>query len=232
VRCGIDVDAYPFRLADDAPYSVSDNRRILAVGSLQEYKGHDRLIRACALLRDQMPDRAFQCDIVGEGRLRPQLEGLIAALQLQDRVRLLGGMDQQTVRRLMEQASVLVLPSAVARSGQMEGLPVTLMEAMAVGTPVVATRLSGIPELVRDGDTGLLVPPDDPAAIRDAVLACWSDPVAAAERARRGRVLVEQQHNLRTNVGQLSRLFAAAVEAGPGERNVCDGPLSRSGLEG
>jgi colanic acid/amylovoran biosynthesis glycosyltransferase len=232
VRCGIDLEAYPFRSALEGSYAASGNGRILAVGSLQEYKGHDRLIRACALLRDQRPDQVFQCDIVGEGHLRPQLEGLIAALQLQDRVRLLGGQDHQAVRRLMEQASVLVLPSVVSRSGQMEGLPVTLMEAMAVGTPVVATRLSGIPELVRDGDTGLLVPPDDPGAIRDAVLACWSDPAAAADRARRGRTLVEQEHDLRLNVEKLSDLFAAAVLAEPGERSTGDRPATGSGLVG
>jgi glycosyltransferase involved in cell wall biosynthesis len=232
VRCGIDLEAYPFRLALEASSAASGNRRILAVGSLQEYKGHDRLIRACALLRERRPDWTFQCDIVGEGGLRPQLEGLISGLELQDRVRLLGGKDQQTVRRLMEEASVLVLPSVVSRSGQMEGLPVTLMEAMAVGTPVVATRLSGIPELVRDGDTGLLVPPDDPAAIRDAVLACWRDPAAAADRARRGRALVEQEHDLQKNVEKLSRLFADAIAGDPGERSTGDRPITRPGPEG
>lgn len=212
VRCGIDLDRYPFHAPAHGPRPEASNGRILAVGSLQEYKGHDRLIRACALIRDARPDLPFQCDIVGEGRLRPELERLIAGLGLQDRVRLLGGKDQQTVRQLMEGASVLVLPSVVARNGQMEGLPVTLMEAMAVGTPVVATRLSGIPELVRDGETGLLVPPDDAGAIRNAVLACWSDQDSAAERARRGRVLVEQRHNLRANVGQLASLFQQAIE--------------------
>jgi glycosyltransferase involved in cell wall biosynthesis len=217
IRCGLDLEAYPFRR--EAP--AFSERRILAVGSLQGYKGHDRLIRACALLRQESPLRPFRCSIVGEGPLRATLQQLINSLGLAGHVRLLGGQEQQTVRRLMEQADTLVLPSVVAPDGQMEGLPVTLMEAMAIGTPVIASALSGIPELVRDGETGVLVPPDAPSAIRDALLRCWDQPAETAERARRARTLVVAQHDLGKNVTALADLFSQALSGTAAPATQC-----------
>jgi glycosyltransferase involved in cell wall biosynthesis len=207
VRCGVDLSSYQFH----ARAPTKGQKSILAVGSLREYKGLDRLVHACALLHAAVPEQDFVCNIVGEGPLRESLTSLIATLQLGGVVRLLGAQDQHTVRHLMDGADTMVLPSVVARNGQMEGIPVVLMEAMATGAPIIASDLSGIPELVRHGDTGLLVPPDDPGAIRDAVLECWSAPDAAAERARRGRRLVEREYNLVANVSDLARLFSGEL---------------------
>ena len=209
VRSAIDLAEFPFRT-----YRPSGaERRILAVGRLHEYKGHEHLIRACALLRDRQPEQAFGCDIVGEGPRRPLLERLIAELGLGRQVRLLGARPNPEVRALMARADTMVVPSVVARSGVTEGLPNVLFEAMALGTPVVASAVAGIPELVLDGETGLLAPEQDPAAIRDALLACWADPAAAAARARRGRALVEARHDLKASAAYLAGLFRQAVEA-------------------
>lgn len=207
IRSGLDLSTYRFR----PPAEHVGVQRILAIGSLQEYKGHAYLIQACALLRAAHPARRFVCDIVGEGHLRPRLDRLIAELQLGNDVRVLGPMDQVEVRHRLESADLLVLPSIVARNRQVEGLPNALIEAMAVGTPVVATDVAGVPELVVHGSTGLLVPQKDPLALRDAVLECWRTPQDAARRAERGRELVERNHDLTKNVARLSELFEQAL---------------------
>lgn len=212
VRCGVDLHAFPFRQRDDrsaecAPYTI------LAVGSLQEYKGHEHLIRACARLRDLEPGQPFRCVIAGGGVLMGPLSRLIQRLGLTRQVRLLGAQDQHAVRALMQEADLLVLPSVVARSGQMEGIPVVLMEAMASGLPVVASALSGIPELVRHEETGLLVAPTDETAIAEAVVRGMRHPAEARARAVRARRLVEQDYDLARNTAQLSDLFASVVPA-------------------
>jgi glycosyltransferase involved in cell wall biosynthesis len=107
----------------------------------------------------------------------------------------------------LAEADTFVLPSVVARNGYMDGIPVALMEAMASGVPVIASRLSGIPELVSDRVTGLLVPPTDAEAIRDAILCCWRYPEAAAQRAVRARTLIEREYNLETNAQELARKY-------------------------
>jgi glycosyltransferase involved in cell wall biosynthesis len=144
---------------------------------------------------------------VGEGPERAALQRLIRELRVEDCVRLLGARDQRAVKELLADADTFVLPSVVARNGYMDGIPVALMEAMASGVPSIASRLSGIPELVRDRDTGLLVPPNDAEAIRDAILCCWREPEAATRRATRARLLVEREYNLETNTRELARRY-------------------------
>jgi glycosyltransferase involved in cell wall biosynthesis len=111
------------------------------------------------------------------------------------------------IKDLLADADTFVLPSVVARNGYMDGIPVALMEAMASGVPVIASQLSGIPELVRDRDTGLLVPPNQAETIRDAILCCWREPDAAARRAVRARALVEREYNVETNARELAKLY-------------------------
>jgi colanic acid/amylovoran biosynthesis glycosyltransferase len=222
IRCGVDPHRYAFspRTPHDGPH------RILAVASLQEYKGLEYLIRACALLRDDLPRQVFHCEIAGGGYLHDSLQQMIAGLGLGDRVRLLGPQDENAVRMLMQRADTLVLPSVVARDGQMEGIPVVLMEAMALGLPVVASDLSGIPELVRHQDTGLLVPPADSEAIKSAILACQRAPHGAAARAHAGRMLVEREYDLRENVAQLAAQFERVLGIVPTPARELATPVS------
>jgi glycosyltransferase involved in cell wall biosynthesis len=106
---------------------------------------------------------------------------------------------------------LFVLPSVRLRSGRMEGIPVALMEAMASGVPVVASRLSGIPELVEDGVTGLLVPPGDPTALAAAIARLLEDDVLAAELARSARERVERSFSLAGETQRLGDLFAESI---------------------
>jgi glycosyltransferase involved in cell wall biosynthesis len=177
------------------------------VASFEEVKGHRHLVDACALLRQRGID--FVCDLVGEGPLRREMEARIARLQLGDRVHVLGGRARPEIIRRFRAADVAVLASQPTRQGKREGIPVVLMEAMASGLPAVSTRLSGIPELVDDGQTGLLVPPADAAALADALERLARDPELRRRMGAAGRAKVVREFDLRVNTAALLELFLA-----------------------
>ncbi|MCC6313201.1 MAG: glycosyltransferase [Thermomicrobiales bacterium] len=184
---------------------------LLAVGRLVEKKGFDDLIRACAQLRDR--DVPFRCEIVGAGGEGARLDALIAAHDLTDRVRLAGPMPREELIHLYPQASVFVAPCVVGADGNRDGLPTVLIEAMALGVPVVATPVTGIPEIVHDGETGTIVPERDPEALADALERVLANPDDARRMAAAGRVLVEREFDLRANVATVRKLLAEASAA-------------------
>ena len=207
VHCGVDVEAFTARPAErtEGPF------RILCVASFEEVKGHRHLLDACALLRERGID--FACDLVGEGPLRREMEARIARLELGDRVHVLGGRPRPEIIRMFRAADVAVLASQPTRQGKREGIPVVLMEAMASGLPAVSTRLSGIPELVEDGHTGLLVPPADAVALADALERLARDPELRRRMGAAGRAKVVREFDLRVNTAALLELFLAPGEA-------------------
>lgn len=202
VRCGINLNDYrpAARFSDNI-----EMLDILSVGSLQPYKGQTHLIEACRLLEQRGLN--FRCRIVGEGSERRSLENQIAAAGLQTKVTLLGARTQQEVASILATANCYVQPSIVTASGKMEGIPVALMEAMASELPVVASNLSGIPELVRHNETGYLVPPGNAQAIADTLQKIFGDFATARQVAKRGRKVVEQEFELSANVAELANLF-------------------------
>lgn len=201
VHCGIDPTLFRPR-AQREPGEVFT---IACVASLAGYKGQRYLIDACDMLRKQgIP---FQCLLVGEGEDRPHLEAQIRRLGLTDHVRLLGAQPRHKVSELLQQVDVLALPSVVMPNGKMEGIPVALMEALAAEIPVVATAISGIPELVRDGETGLLVPERNAAALAEALLRLYTNRDLGRRLATAGRQLVLREFNLAHSVAQLRTLF-------------------------
>ena len=190
IRCGIDVRSYGYR---ERPVPETGDVRVLCVASLQEYKGHAVLLEALAA---EPALERLSLVLVGDGPLRAALSRDAQRLGLSQRVRFAGAMTDEQVAAELDAAALFVLPSIVASTGQMEGVPVALMEAMASGVPVVSTRLSGIPELVRDGDTGLLAAPGDPASLAAAMRAAIASPAETLARARRARELVEREYDL------------------------------------
>jgi colanic acid/amylovoran biosynthesis glycosyltransferase len=152
-----------------------------------------------------------ELELVGDGPERERLERQARALGIGDRVRMLGPLPWEQVRGRLAEASVFALPSVRLPSGRMEGIPVALMEAMASGVPVVSSRLSGVPELVRDEITGLLVEPEDPAALAKAMAAILDDDGLASELAAGARELVERSFNLSREAQRLGDLFAQSV---------------------
>jgi glycosyltransferase involved in cell wall biosynthesis len=206
VRCGIDPVYYGSK--NGSHTSIAGQLEILSIGSLQPYKGHIFLVRACKELRRR--EIPFHCRIVGGGELQPLLERTIQENQLHGLVELLGPRTQDEVSQLLRTANCYVQPSVITPSGKMEGIPVALMEAMASGIPVIATSISGIPELVKNGETGWLVPPENVEALADALAQVYNDPTEAYKRAQSGKRWVLAEFELSSNVKKLSSLFARA----------------------
>ena len=201
IHCGI-------RPEDYTPYvNKSGNHfMIISIGSLQPYKGHHVLIGACALLRER--GLKFSCKIIGGGELQEKLNQQISALKLNGIVELLGPLPQEKVAMLLPRADCYVQPSVITSSGKMEGIPVALMEALACSLPVVATNISGIPELVKPGVTGILVEPGDEASLANAIEKVYANPEIAERMAAAGRKLVFNEFTIMTNIDKLSLLFA------------------------
>jgi glycosyltransferase involved in cell wall biosynthesis len=210
IHCGIEPQMYRPSLLARKP---DDPLEIIHIGSLQPYKGQRYLIEACYQLRERRVP--FRCQIIGGGEEQACLTEMIEALELQSVVHLLGSKTQQEIAGLLPKAHCYVQPSIITPSGKMEGIPVALMEAMACRLPVVATAISGIPELVRAGETGFLVPPADAQALADALTAVYEQPERAAYLAENGRSLVLQSFVLRSNVAQLADLFTALLAGTP-----------------
>lgn len=195
VHCGLQADyarATP-------PVAISENR-FSCIGRLSEQKGHVVLIEAYRLLKARgiLP----RLVLVGDGELRPQIERAIVEYGLEQQIELTGWGDEEAVRAAIIGSRAMVLPSFA------EGLPVVIMEAMALERPVVTTYVAGIPELVRDGIDGLLVPAGDATALADAIERVMAmDATQLAEMGRTARERVRERHSIETEAAKLARLF-------------------------
>ena len=198
IPCGLDLTHF-------APSPGAERSGIVAVGRLDPIKGFMVLIDACALLARRGID--VKCDIIGEGPQRPILTARIAEHGLADRIRLLGALEQQEVRSRVSRARVFTLPCVRLPNGDQDGIPVSLMEAMALQIPVVTTPVSGIPELVTDGVSGLLTTPQDPVSLADALLRVLTDDTLAQTIAAGGRRVVERHHDIDATSMTLARLL-------------------------
>jgi glycosyltransferase involved in cell wall biosynthesis len=178
---------------------------ILSVGRLVEKKGFPYLIKACRWLQDWGCD--FRCEIIGEGPKRGDLEGLVTDLNLQDQVILRGALPNAEVMARYTQAAIFALPCVIAGDGDRDGIPNVLLEAMANLVPVVSTRVSGIPEVVQDGVTGLLVDPGSEEALAKAMARFLHGAQLGEELAQKGYRRVKEEFDVRTNVRQLIELF-------------------------
>jgi glycosyltransferase involved in cell wall biosynthesis len=198
-----------FARASEAPPRAPDGHlRIACIASLEEVKGHRFLLEACRLLAAD--GVRFRCDLVGGGPLRASIEQRVVSLGLSDRVVVHGPRPGPEVARVLREADVVALASYPTRSGKREGIPVALMEAMALGLPVVASGLSGIPELVEHERTGLLVNPGDPWSLADALRRLADDPCLRARLGTAARERVAERFDLERGV---SRLRDAILEA-------------------
>jgi len=191
---------------------------VVAVGRLVEKKGFSHLIDACRVLAQRGVD--FECRIVGGGPLAEQLAAQIAGLGIEARVRLLGPRPQREVVALVQEAAVFAAPCVVGEDGNRDGLPTVLLEAMALGTPCVATDVTGIPEILADRGTGLMVPQRDASSLADALERLLADGVLRVGLARRARLRIEQDFDIRRNASALRALFAEAARVEPA-REAC-----------
>jgi glycosyltransferase involved in cell wall biosynthesis len=203
---GLDLAQFPF----EPP--AGRRPRIVSVGRLVEKKGFGDLIEACALLRARGLD--FDCAIVGAGPLETELRAQIAQLNLETVVELSGPRPQREVKRLVQDACAFAAPCVVGEDGNRDGLPTVLLEAMALGTPCVSTDVTGIPEIMRDGETGLLAPQHDAGALADSLARLLTSPQLANGLAKRARRLIEAEFDIERNAARQRELFTAHERAG------------------
>lgn len=195
VHCGLDAD---FLDADPAP--LPDAPRCLTIARLSEEKGHLVLLPAFARLRETHPGATLT--LAGDGPMRAEIEAEITRLGLDDAVRITGWVSSDVVREEIARARLVVQPSFI------EGLPVVLMEAMAMGRPVISTFVGGVPELVRPGENGWLVPAGDVDALARALDTALSLPEdRLAEIGAAGRAAAREGHDASREAAKLARLF-------------------------
>lgn len=211
---GVDFERFRFRLPPDRHARGGQPPVILSVGRLVPKKGFDDLLAACAMLRDR--GVAFRCRIVGAGPLHDTLRAEIAARGLGDAVELMGAMTHARLIELFDAADVFALASRVTDDGDRDGIPNVVAEAMAIGVPVIASAVSGIPEVVIDEETGLLAPPREPARLADQIERVLADPALARRLARAGRARLETCFDCWQTATQLHDRFSASATAARG----------------
>lgn len=206
-RPGIDPRALRarFDLPDDG------TRWLVTVARLQQHKGMDTVIEALPAILARAPDVRYA--VAGVGPDRERLEKRVEQLRLGDRVRFLGGVGDQDLPALYNLASVYVGASRRAERLGVEGFGISLVEASACGLPVVAGNSGGVPDAVRDGETGVLVPPEEPAAFADAICRLLADPSAAKRMGQAGRRAVETYFNWDRVVRDLRAIEAEVTAA-------------------
>jgi colanic acid/amylovoran biosynthesis glycosyltransferase len=200
---GVDCDEIDF-----APSTVESNEtiRLLSIARLTEKKGIQYGIRALNQCLNKSDVHA-EYTIVGDGELRQPLEALVQELNIEENVRFTGWKSKSEVQRLLGNAHIFLAPSVTAESGDQEGIPVAIMEAMARGLPVISTWHSGIPELVEDERSGLLVPERDAEALADALQTLLETPECLLEMGKAGRRIVEEQFSTQNLNDQLEDYY-------------------------
>ena len=208
-----------------APVDQRDGDRVVTVGRLIEKKGIGDLVAACARLHDQ--GQGVRLEVIGDGPLRPHLEQAAAASGLD--VAFLGALPHEEILARVAGATIFCLPCVVAGTGDRDGLPTAVLEAMVLGVPVVTTAVNGLADAVVDGESGLTVPERDPIALAAALARLLGDPALADRLGANGRRRVEEHFALHRSVALLRRHFPsppganAGAAALPGAADVPDG---------
>ena len=215
LHLGVDVEALPRWSPAPDPFGI-----VCTASGLGEKKGVPVLIEACRLLKAR--GLHFRCEVCGSdpnGQRLAEARRLVRERGLEGEVSLLGAVPWRTAQALVSRSRVFVHPSVGTPEGDMDGIPVSLMEAMGIGVPVVSSRLSGIPELIDDGRTGLLVPPGDARALADAVERLARQPALAAAIAGQARQRVRAEFRLTRYVDGLFEVWQEPTSPG-GDRGA------------
>lgn len=200
VRNGLELNRFPYR----EPRPIGTTLRVAAVGRLVEKKGFQHLLPAAAELVGQ----GFHLDvqIAGAGELTEELQNTIERLRLGDHVRLIGPRTQDEVLELLDSSDVFVAPCVIGADGNADGMPTVLLEAMATGVPCISTSVTGIPEAIHDGQTGILAIPGSPHALARAIRRISAPGTDRLALSRNARALIEQDYDVRRQVELLRSL--------------------------
>ena len=199
---GINCDRFHFT---PRQLSATKTVRFVSISRLTEKKGIEYGVRAISkLAKRKYP---IEYNVVGDGPLKQDLEQLIIELGLEDTVKLLGWKQQQEIVDILNQSHIFIAPSVTATNGDQEGIPVVLMEAMAMGLPIVSTQHSGIPELVEEGVSGFLVPERDVDALTEKLAHLIEHPEIWPAMGKAGRIQVEEHYNIDKLNDRLVKLY-------------------------
>lgn len=205
--CGVDVSHFQPK---GRQVRAGKPVRILSSGRLVEKKGFRYLIETCRLLSNR--GEQYECTIAGSGPLEETLRKQVSELGLSDRITVTGKpITQETLPEFMRSGDIYCLPCVWASDGDVDGLPQMLMEAMACGLPVISTPVTGIPDLVIDGETGLLVQSNDAEQLADALYTLLRDRQLRQRLAHQGRAFVTEQFNIKTSLDPLVGKFRSAL---------------------
>ncbi len=181
------------------------NFHILSVSNLVEKKGLEFLVKACRILKDR--GYSFSYTMIGNGPERKKLEDMVASFDLLKTVNMVGNVPNKLLPHYFETADVFVLPCIQTRDGDMDGIPTALMEAMAAGIPAISTKVSGIPELIQDMETGLLVNEKNEYELVSAIEKIMKDPLLAGRCAQRGKEKVAREFNIEYTAQEIASQF-------------------------
>lgn len=201
VRCGIDYNE--FKPLKNKPENTIP--QILSVGRLVEKKGFQYLIEALNVLANR--GLSFKCDIIGDGPLFGKINKQIKQYNLQGKVNLSGAVDSEKVKEYLSKADLFVLPCIKTSNGDMDGIPVALMEAMAFEVPVISTNISGIPELIINGYNGVIVEEKNHVELADAIQSLLLNKDLREKYGKNGRIHIINEFDLYANVNRLISLF-------------------------
>ncbi len=199
---GLNLADFPFESPSVRP------PRIVSVGRLVEKKGFGVLIDACEILRKR--GVKFDCSIIGTGELENELREQIEHLKIGEIVELAGARPQSELRELLQNTAVFAAPCVIGKDGNRDGLPTVLLEAMSLGTPCVSTDVTGIPEILKNGETGLMVAQNNALELADALEKLLNDADLRVRLAKRARALIEENFDIEKNSAQIRRLFTRA----------------------
>jgi len=204
IKLAVDVEAIEFKERKKA------SPKIMMVGRVVEKKGFIYALRAIEVLRDQYPELTF--DIYGDGELMPDLKKFVADHKLGNIVTFHGFTDNEDVFKALYEHDILLVPSVQARDGDREGMPQTTVEGLATGIPVVAAAHAGLPELIENKESGLLVEERNPEELAEAICQLIEDPDLVNKVSINGRKRVLEEHNLKTQVSKTEALYRKLIK--------------------
>ena len=197
---------------EQEPFPVKNGElRLLCIARLERKKGIDTLLDACVLLKKR--SFPFHLSIYGAGPLREVFMEQVARMRLEQNVQLAAPIPQEKVAEELIRCHVFVMPCREdSTTGNIDGIPTVFMEAMATGRPVISCPVAGIPELVRDGETGILIPADNSQVLAEAIIRLGCDDSLRIRLGKQARLLAEQQHNQQRKTNQFLSLLAKSPE--------------------
>lgn len=203
LKLGMDIDNITFK------QRTSADSNLMMVGRMVEKKGFRYAIDAVKTLRDKNIE--VQLDLYGDGELRDELEAQVSRLSLQNSITFHGQTENKVIFQELYNHDILLVPSVQAEDGDREGIPQTTVEGMATGIPVIASKHAGLPELVLDEKTGLLVEERNADMLADAIQTYLTDPELAKKTSKNGRQLADKNHNIHTQAKKLEGFYNSLI---------------------